>query len=115
MMWRTSSLKQSKLFSRALPDLRELTVKEQELADTAVDVATRYRLLFASVSPAEDGLTMEVVLPDVKTDFMTNLKKTRPVSASQISRNYSTLSLKSPQIQTRPLTIWSSSMKRLSV
>jgi hypothetical protein len=61
---------------------KELTVKEQELADTAVDVATRYRLLFASVSPAEDGLTMEVVLPDVKTDFMTNLKKTRPVSAS---------------------------------
>jgi hypothetical protein len=61
---------------------KELTVKEQELADTAVDVATRYCLLFASVSPAEDGLTMEVVLPDIKTDFMTNLKKTRPVSAS---------------------------------
>jgi hypothetical protein len=83
MMWKISSLKQSKLFSKALQDLRNsLTVKEQELADTAVDVATRYHLLFASVSPAEDGLTMEVILPNVKTDFMTNLKKTRPVSAS---------------------------------
>jgi choline dehydrogenase-like flavoprotein len=61
---------------------KELTVKEQELVDTAVNVATCYHLLFASVSPAEDGLTMEVILPDVKTDFMTNLKKTRPISAS---------------------------------